>query len=332
VTPQRIVFPQTGAVELETFELEPVNAGEVAVRIEYTLMSTGTELTIFNGRFDPGTHWAQYATYPFQPGYAGVGEVVETGPEVDDLSVGDRVVVRARHASHHVAPAFRCARAHEAIDRSLAPWFALAKIAFTGALAAEYRLGDTVLIVGAGPIGQMAVRWASAAGARAIVVIDPVEARLALARRGGATSTIALPVGDAGDQMRAALGADGPDVVIDSTGNAEVLTAVLGLVRARGRVVILGDTGMPANQHLTSDVIVRGITIVGAHDGLTVGPNWDGDRAIFELFFHLAATDRFDLEGLNTHTFHPRDCAAAYELANERRADTMGIVFDWRQL
>jgi threonine dehydrogenase-like Zn-dependent dehydrogenase len=176
----------------------------------------------------------------------------------------------------------------------------------------------------------MSVRWANAAGARAVVAIDSVAARLTLARQGGATAIIAKPIIDAADDLSNALEGQQPDVVIDSTGNAEVFAAALELVRAHGRVVVLGDTGEPTSQHLTRDVITRGITIVGAHDSHSMQtPNWDGDRGIHALFFHLVTTGRFDLEGLITHTFHANDCAAAYELANQRRGDTIGILFDW---
>lgn len=272
-------------------------------------------------------------TFPFRPGYAAVGEVVRIGASVEGLDVGDLVALPAGHASFHVVPAFLCTPIPAGVDPALAPWFALAKIAFMGAQAAAHRLGDAVAVIGVGPIGQMAVRWANAAGARAVVAIDSAASRLEFARRGGATAVIARPVGEATDEVRSAVGSAGPDIVIDSTGSAEVFSAALGLVRSHGRVVVLGDAGAPTNQHLTSDLIIRGVTVVGAHDihsHSDVG--WDGDRAIHSLFFQLVTTGRFDLEGLNTHVFDPRDCAEAYRLANDRRGETLGIVFDWERM
>src|SRR6202000_34354 len=59
--------------------------------------------------------------------------------------------------------------------------------------------------------------------------------------------------------------------------------------------------------------------------------DWDGDRGLHALFFTLVASGRFSLEGLNTHTFAPDDAKTAYRTATERRADTMGILFDWRR-
>jgi threonine dehydrogenase-like Zn-dependent dehydrogenase len=74
-------------------------------------------------------------------------------------------------------------------------------------------------------------------------------------------------------------------------------------------------------------VITRGLTIVGAHDGHN-SPEWN-DATITPLFFALAATGRFPLDGLTSHTFPPEQCAEAYALANRDRTGTMGIVFDW---
>jgi 2-desacetyl-2-hydroxyethyl bacteriochlorophyllide A dehydrogenase len=329
----RVAFPEPGQVELEEFDPGPVGEGQVAVRSRYSLMSTGTELTVLNERYQSSSHWAKWAALPFAPGYACVGDVAEVGAGVVDLEAGDVVVARSSHASRHVVASDACTPLPSSVQPQFAPWFALAKIAFMGALAAEHALGDTVCVIGAGPIGQMAVRWANAAGVRALVAVDTVAGRLELARRGGATAVVAAPVAEAMDQVREHGGPDGVDVVIDATGNPAVFQAALGLVRPRGRVVVLGDTGAPTHQHLTSDVITKGIAIVGAHDNLSrLYPRWSCDRRINDLFFHLVTSGRFDLEGLNTHTFAPQDCAAAYRLAEERRGETGGVLFDWTAL
>src|SRR5262249_1017851 len=192
----RIVFPGPQQVGLESFDPPPVGRSMVAVRARYTLMSTGTENIIFNHRYAPGTHWDAWVRYPMYPGYAGVGEVAEAGPDVEDLVPGTLVAARLTHASHHVVPALQCVAGPEHIRFAAVPWFALAKIAFRGARAGGYRLGSRVLVVGAGPIGQMSVRWASAAGARAVIAADTERRRLALATAGGATAVVALPAGE----------------------------------------------------------------------------------------------------------------------------------------
>ena len=253
--------------------------------------------------------------------------MVEAGRDVTALKRGDLVAVRLGHASMHVAEAAGCYPIPKGLTPTDAAWFALAKIAFMGALAAEHHLGDRVAIIGAGPIGQMSVRWARAAGARDIVSIDFARPRLELARRGGATAVVGKSIEQAVDDVKAALGGALPRVVIDGTGNAKVFQHALAMAAPRGRVVVLGDTGAPGEQRLSSDVIMKGLTVVGAHDSHSDGP-WPEVR-IVELFFGLLADGRFNLSGMITHTFAPAECVKTYALVSERRPDSMGIGFDW---
>lgn len=329
-TPQarRLVFPAKQQVHLENLELPELREGTLLFRTELSLMSTGTENIVFNRLFDPGTGWDAWVQYPFHPGYCAVG-VVEAVNGASQFKPGDRVAARINHQSHAVVTENECWLIPDGLAPEAAVWFALAKIAFHGALAASYQLGDSVLIIGAGPIGQMSVRWARAAGATSIIVVDTAAERMTLASAGGATNTIVAPIDQVKDAIQAVNGGLLPNIVIDSTGNAQVFASALGLVRQYGKVVILGDTGSPASQKLTHDVISRGLTIIGAHDTHQT-PQWN-QRTITSLFLTLAASGRFPLEGLNSHSFSPADCALAYETANRERSKTMGIVFNWNQ-
>jgi len=325
---RRLVFTGKQQVHLEAFDLAPPQAGEVLVRTRYSLMSTGTENIVFNRQFDPGTHWDRWVKYPFYPGYALAGVVEAVGKNVASLKVGDRVGFRKGHCSHALVSEAGCYKIPDALPLEQAVWFPLAKIAFNGSLAAKYQMGDSVLIIGAGPIGQMSTRWATAAGAASIVVVDALETRLALATAGGATAVIAGGIDQIREALLAANGGKLPRVVIDTTGNAKVFATALTLAADFGQIVVLGDTGTPTQQCLTSDVITRGLFITGAHAVHTT-PQWN-ERTTTEFFFTLAPAGRFSLEGLNSHVFDPADCENAYAIANHDRGSTMGILFDWK--
>jgi len=324
---QRLVFPAKQKVLLEDFDPGTPGPGQVLVRTHLSLMSTGTENIVFNRLFEPGTHWDNWVKYPFHPGYAMVGVVEKTGEGVTALKPGDRVAYRNGHRSHDIVAAEGCYPIPDNVPFEHAAWFALGKITFHGVLAADYALGDSVLIVGAGPIGQMSIRWAQAAGAANIIVVDTAATRLPLARAGGATAQVEKSITEAREAVLAANGGTQPRVVIDSTGNATVFAEALALAARFGRVVVLGDTGAPAQQRLTPDVITRGLTIVGAHDGLET-ERWN-IRSIIAYFFTLVASGRFPLAGLTSHVFAPKDCAEAYATANRDRFSTMGLIFDW---
>ncbi len=324
---KRFAFLGKQSVVFEEFGLSRPQQHEVKVRTLASLMSTGTENIIFNRLFEKDSHWDRWIEYPFYPGYSVIGEIEELGPDVEGLKKGDRVAIRAGHASHHLVKDAGCTLIPDKMDPKVAAWFALAKIAFMGAKAAQYSLGSGVLIIGAGPIGQMSVRWANAAGVYPILVADTELMRLELAKNGGATHVMNQAI--TGDQslVSAAMGGNLPSIVIDTTGNAQVFSLALPLVAKFGRIVLLGDTGFPAQQHLSSDVILNGLTIVAAHDS-HITSEWTEAR-VFKLFFDLCHTNRFSLDDLNTHVFKAAQCTEAYRIANEERGKSLGIVFDW---
>ena len=215
------------------------------------------------------------------------------------------------------------------LDLEAACWCGLAKTAFRAAHAAPFALGSDVLIVGAGPVGQMTVRWAHAAGARRITVVDLAELRLQLASaavRPTCTSASLLelrnrPGWDTAQRVRADRGHHGQ--------SAGVCQRPRAIARPFGKLVLLGDTGYPSQQCLTSDAMTRGLTIVATHDH----HDRDGwtQRRIDDLFFKLVGDGAFRLDGLLTHRFRPDDCVAAYALATDRRDEALGILFDWTQ-
>ena len=325
---RRIIFPARGQVGLDPFEPRAPDAGEIRVRSLYSLMSIGTETIILHARYEPGTHFAARFSFPqLKTGVQTVAVVEAVGEGVQEFAIGVRVFMRMAHTSHWTLPAAQCSPVPADIDPKLACWCGLAKTAFRAAHAAPFALGGNVLIVGAGPVGQMALRWAHTAGMQTIAVADLAPLRLELAAAGGATYCSEGPLAATRAPLLAAAGRDGYDVVVDTTGNPAVFAEALGLVAPFGKLVLLGDTGYPSRQTLTSDVMTRGLTIVATHDHHDRG-GWT-QRRIDALFFQHARSGTFPLAGLITHEFRPEDCGQAYALATEQRDRAVGILFDW---
>ncbi|HVL40379.1 MAG TPA: zinc-binding dehydrogenase, partial [Fimbriimonadaceae bacterium] len=241
--------------------------------------------------------------------------------------VGTRVVSRVAHASEAVTSAGHVYPYPPEIPAEQAAWFALGMIGFMGAKAGGFGIGHEVLVVGGGPIGQMAVRWAAACGAETIGLLDPVPMRLMLGTAGGANRLLELVAEGAAEDVREAFGGELPGTVVDATGHAAVFEHCLALPRRLGKLVLLGDTGDPSQQRLTPDVVRRGIQVHGAHVTHEEG-EWTEGR-IHRLFFELIRAGRFPLQNLITHRFAPEQAPEAYELTTTRRSETMGVLFDW---
>jgi len=326
--PVRIIFPEKGQVALQDFELPDPGPDEIQVRTLYSLMSIGTEGIILNQKYDPDTHFAKMFSFPqLQTGVQAVAEVEEPGRDVSEFKPGDHIYMRKAHGSHQVLAAENCSPVPRGIDLKSACWAGLAKTAFRAAWAGRFELGQHLLIIGAGPVGQMTVRWAAIAGAASIAVVDLSPARLDHAKRGGATHMFNGDIAECLDEIQAINAGAGPPIVVDVTGNPAVLKHALAAAAQFGKVILLGDTGYPSQQCLSSDVMTKGLTIQATHES----HDRDGwtERRVDQLFFDLVMRGRFDLSRLITDEFSPADCVQAYALAREQSERVMGILFDW---
>jgi 2-desacetyl-2-hydroxyethyl bacteriochlorophyllide A dehydrogenase len=325
---RRIIFPACGEVCLQEYQLAPLTTDHVRVRCHYSLVSIGTETTILWQRYDPDTHFARMFSFPqLQTGVQSIGAVEAVAGEVDEFKPGDLVYMRMGHGSHQVVPASECSPVPAGLDLKSACWCGLAKTAFRAAWAGGFAAGQHVLIIGAGPVGQMLTRWAAALGCDSVAVADISAQRLEFAEAGGATQ---LLCGDITELLPRIVKINhdlGPPVVIDSTGNAAVFQPALAAAARFGKVILLGDSGYPSRQCLSSDMMMKGLSLQATHDS----HDRDGwtERRIDELFFATLADDRFPLAGMISHEFAPQQCAQAYTLAEQQRHSAMGILFDW---
>ncbi|MFD7643396.1 alcohol dehydrogenase catalytic domain-containing protein [Kitasatospora sp. NPDC059795] len=163
--------------------------------------------------------------------------------------------------------------------------------------------GDTVVIVGAGPVGLAAVAAARLYTPRRIVVVDLAESRLAAARAAGADETVRA--GEDAEEAVRALSPDGlgVDVAIEAVGIPDTFELCTRLVRAGGRVANVGVHGRPAVLHL-EDLWIRNVTVT---TGLV-------DTSSTPLLLGLLEAGKLSVDGLVTHRFGLDEMPEAYDV------------------
>jgi 2-desacetyl-2-hydroxyethyl bacteriochlorophyllide A dehydrogenase len=333
MTSQGVTFPQPKQVTLDTVQLGDPGAGEVLVQGEVSLISTGTELTAFSGDFPEGSAWARYVRYPFRPGYSHVGRVVRAGRGVTTLSEGDRVVSMARHAGAALLPATSVRVVPEEVTAEEASFLTLAQIVLNGIRRGRVALGESVVIVGAGLLGQLATQFAHLCGAVPLIVVDPAEARLAVVKRHGATHVVAQTIDAAREAVVAATHGRMADVVFEVTGNPVVIPGALRLARRLGRVVLLGSPRGPVSVDFHDEAHTLGLEIIGAHNSTHPPADvphtpWSQARHA-ELFFDLLLERRLDVAALVTHRYPGHQASEAYRMLLEDRSRALGVLFQW---
>ncbi|WP_371494682.1 zinc-dependent alcohol dehydrogenase family protein [Kitasatospora sp. NBC_00374] len=176
--------------------------------------------------------------------------------------------------------------------------------------------GDTVVIVGAGPIGLAAITTARLYSPARIVAVDLAVGRLEAAERAGADDT--LTVEDATDEAVRALSPDGlgADVAIEAVGVPASFELCTRVVRPGGRVANVGVHGRPATLHL-EDLWIRNVTIT---TGLV-------DTHSTPMLLDMLAAGRLDVSGLVTHRFGLDEMQDAYDVfADAGRHDALKVA------
>ena len=334
----RIVFPEPMKVEIEKFDVREPTTEEVLIETEATLISTGTELTALTGDFPEKSAWSTYVRYPFTPGYSSVGRIVKVGSEVRDFNIGDRVAAHAPHATHAIVRADRVTRVPENVDVESACFHTIAAGVMNSVRLAKISLGDAVVVVGLGLLGQMAVIFSRMAGAYPVIAIDLAEKRLEWARISGATHILRADdwtyVKDAVKQITRGRMAD---KVFEVTGNPNVIPKAITLAKRNlGCFVVLSSPRGKTTLDFHDEVNSPSRIIIGTHfssqpEYETPYNPWTRKRNT-ELFFDLLSSGYLTINHLITHRYRWREAKKAYNMLLEDRTRALGVILKFKDL
>lgn len=312
---------------------DPVLPGPGGAVIEVTATGIcGSDLHFLEGHYP--------LAEPVSVGHEAVGVVAEIGSEVRGFSVGDRVLVSSvagcgHCAGCHTADPGRCVsgpqifgsgalggaqadllavpaadfqllRIPEGIDTEAA--LLLTDNLATGwaaARRADIPLGGTVAVIGAGAVGQCALRSALLLGAATVLVVDPVAARR---DRAAAAGAVPVPAPGAGPVLDATDGL-GADAVIDAVGTDASLDDALACVRTGGTVSVVGVHDLQPYPLPALACLLRSLTI-----RLTLAPV----QQTWPELIPLLRSGRLDVSGIFTATVPLDDAAAGYAAATSR--------------
>ena len=255
---------------------------------------------------------------PIPLGYCHVGQVLDTS-EVSGFAAGDRVVSNSPHAEVVSAdPAF-AARIPDGVSDERAAFTPLAAVALQGLRLVDARPGETVVVMGLGLIGQLAVRLLRARGVT-VVGIDPDEVKRADAKQAGAL------VPDLGTPLTTLLLGGAAGVLITaSTSSDEPVNQAARLCRRRGRVVLVGVTGLALNR---ADFYENEVTFqVSRSYGSADASDPSSARANFDEVLALMASGALDVAPLLTSTHSFTDAPKIYD--DLRRPGAYGLLIEY---
>ena len=347
---------RTGEATVAEVPVPVVQPGRMLVRTAASLISAGTERALVElgqkgllgkARERPeliGKVWEKVKTdglaraiegvrdkldQSHAVGYSAAGIVIETAPDVTDFRAGDRVACAgtdyASHAEVISVPRNLCVRLPEQVSFEEGAFGTVGAIALQGVRLAEPTLGESVVVIGLGLVGQLTVQLLKANGCR-VFGIDIDEARIQLARASGADGGCVPD--DAREKVMAWSRGRGADacIIAAATSSNEPIELAGEISRLKGRVVAVGMVGMnvPRNVYYQRELTLKVSLSYGpgrhdpdyeerGHDYPVAYVRWTEGRNI-EAFLDLLAAGRIDVKPLVTHRFSIDDAPRAYQL------------------
>jgi 2-desacetyl-2-hydroxyethyl bacteriochlorophyllide A dehydrogenase len=324
--------------------------GEVRLRARLSGISHGTELSLYRGTsafadkvFDRGLRAfveppaGSASAYPVTLGYEMISEVVEVGPGVTEVTVGDLVHTGTPHQEETVLDLAVSLQAtyplvvlptDERLERGV--FLSLAAVALQAVHDAEIKLGDAVSVHGLGAIGLLAVQMCRLEGIQNVIGIDPEPHRRDLAARFGATHVLDAADDKLGLTVRDRNGGHGVDVAIEVSGSDRGLQGALSAAGLGGTVVAAGFyQGGAAHLRLGEEFHHNRLSLIasvgswGAPD--RHAPLWNR-RRVLDTAARLLFTDRVAVDGLLDRTFPFEEAPAAYRWLDEHPHDAVKVA------
>jgi threonine dehydrogenase-like Zn-dependent dehydrogenase len=341
-----VVFTQPRTVGFGFYDDLPLKAHEVRLRTLYSGISAGTELTAYRGsnpylhkQWDPVRKLFVPAeqpslTYPVSGwGYEEVGEVVELGSEVEDVSIGDIIFGTWGHRTHHIVETeyARDRVQAKSLEAIFGIFSQIGSIAINGVHDARIRIGESVAVFGMGTLGQIVGQLAKKSGAR-VIGVDRFEKRLEIARQSGAAD-IVLNAGDGevAEHIRTITDNRGADVAIEVTGSTLALNEAVRSVAYSSRVVALGffqgeATGLFLGEEFHHNrVNISGSQIFGTDPELTY--RWNRLRLV-QTFMRLQADGIVDLKPIISHVISIENAGEAFRILDQEPENALQVVLD----
>ncbi|HEX8557370.1 MAG TPA: bi-domain-containing oxidoreductase [Pyrinomonadaceae bacterium] len=279
-------------------------------------------------------------------GYSAAGVVVEVGEGVTEFRAGDRVACAgtgyAAHAELLSVPKNLCARLPDGVDFEAGAFATLGAIALQGVRLAEPTLGESVVVVGLGLIGQLAAQLLRANGCR-VFGVDLDESKVELAKQLGADDGCRAGVGVKEAVLKWSRGRGADAVLLTAATQSDEPVELAGEIsRLRGRVVAVGLVGMnvPRQSYFRRELTLRVSMSYGpgrydpeyeerGHDYPYAYVRWTEGRNL-EAFLDLVAAGAVKTAPLVTHRFPVEEGARAYRLISGDAGEPyLGILINY---
>jgi len=326
-------------LRLEDVPKPEISDNEVLIRVNACGIC-GTDIHIYRGEWKTNT--------PIILGHEFSGVIADVGREVKGLNIGDPVVAEpnipcgscyfcrmsernyfcenleatgvtvngafAEYVKVVASNVYKLPKGYNLDEAALIEPLACC---VRGIDQAKIKIGDTVAIIGAGPVGLILLQLALQSGASMVIQTDMEDSRLRLAKKLGADHTINVTEEDPVESIKELTGGYGVDVAIEAVGKPEAITQAMRATQRGGRLVIFGVS--------PEDAVWKVRPFELYDKELTIKTSYRSPYT-FQRAVKIAVSGRVRLKTLISHIFKIDKVHRAFEVAEKRLEGAVKVL------
>ena len=324
-----LYFTAPETVEIREITVDPLEPSELLVETRASAISAGTELLVYHNEMPSGLQADETLdaldtdlTYPISYGYAASGVVTAVGRDVSDDWLGRTVFSFVPHQTRFSADPDDVVPLPAGTEPEVGTLLPSVETATNVVLDAAPRIGERVVVLGAGVIGLCTTRLLSSFPLAELVVVDPIEHRRELALDTGADRVTAP------DEITDAI--DDVDLVIELSGQPSALDDALAVVGYDGRILVGSWYGMKRAPIDLGGRFHRDRIEIVSSQVSTISPElrgrWSRDRRLDTAIDWL---ERIDVSELISHRIPFARADEAYELLDSKQDNPVQVVLEY---
>jgi len=324
-----LYFTAPETVEIREITVDPLEPSELLVETRASAISAGTELLVYHNEMPSGLQADETLdaldtdlTYPISYGYAASGVVTAVGRDVSDDWIGRTVFSFVPHQTRFSADPDDVVPLPAGTEPEVGTLLPSVETATNVVLDAAPRIGERVVVLGAGVIGLCTTRLLSSFPLAELVVVDPIEHRRELALDTGADRVTAP------DEITDAI--DDVDLVIELSGQPSALDDALAVVGYDGRILVGSWYGMKRAPIDLGGRFHRDRIEIVSSQVSTISPElrgrWSRDRRLDTAIDWL---ERIDVSELISHRIPFARADEAYELLDSKQDNPVQVVLEY---
>lgn len=334
------VMTEPGKIEFRKIAIPKISDNDVLIKVE-EIGICGSDIHV-----NHGTH--PFTKYPVTQGHEVAGEVVDKGKNVNDLKVGDKVTIEpqiacgkcypCRHGKYNLCEELRVMGFQTTGTAS--EFFAANQKNVTllpenmsfedGAMLeplsvavhAVHKGGDMIgkriVVIGAGPIGNLVAQSAKGLSAKAVMLTDVSDYRLNLAKELGIDYCVNTRDKSFSDAVTECFGSDKADIIYDCAGNDTTIDQAIQTARKGSKIILVA---------VFADIAKVDLAVLNDHE-LCLDTSMMYRHEDFIEAINLVDKNKVQLKSLQTKHFKFRDYKKAYDYIDENKEKTMKVLID----